>query len=183
MFELSAVLSSRLRLALPLIALLVFPAALCAQQATSQEQQTPPSSGAQAPAQTPPTAAPLPDHPQPTEPEKKPQVHRFWDQTNCWLFAGVLGARYLDFASTLNARRRGLNEVLLNNEIVDNHAEFAAIEFGGTITSVGVSYLFHRTGHHSLERWTSIVHIGVTVFGAGRNFLLKTPHPPMTTGP
>ena len=103
-------------------------------------------------------------------------MHRFWDRTNCWLFAGVLGARYLDFASTLNARRRGLVEVLLNNEIVDNHAEFAAIEFGGTITSVGASYLFHRTGHHSLERWTSIVHIGVTVFGAGRNFVLKTPH-------
>ena len=107
-------------------------------------------------------------------------MHRFWDQTNCWLFAGVLGARYLDFASTLNARRRGLNEALLNNATVDNHGEFAAIEFAGAATSVGVSYLFHRAGHHSLERWTSILHIGVTVFGAGRNFLLKTPHHQMT---
>jgi len=179
MFEPRAVTPSRLRLAIPLIALLAAPASLFAQQTKTPEQQAPPSGGEQAPAQTPPPAAPLPDHPQPTEPAKKLQVHRFWDQTNCWLFAGVLGARYLDFASTLNARRRGLNEALLNNEIVDNHAEFAAIEFGGTLTSVGVSYLFHRTGHHSLERWTSIVHIGVTVFGAGRNFLLKTPHPAM----
>jgi hypothetical protein len=105
-------------------------------------------------------------------------VHRFWDQTNCWLFAGVLGARYLDFASTLNARRRGLNEALLTNAIVDNHGEFAMIEFAGAAASVGVSYLFHRGGHHSLERWTSIVHISVATFGAGRNFLLKTPHPP-----
>ncbi len=145
-----------------------------AQQNSQPGQQAPPSAGTQAP----PPAAPLPDHPQPSTPQPKPQVHRFWDQTNCWLFAGVLGARYLDFASTLNARRRGLNEALLNNDIVDNHAAFAAIEFAGAATSVGVSYLFHRTGHHSLERWTSIVHISVTVFGAGRNYLLKTPHPP-----
>ena len=163
------------KLIILLVGLLAVPASLFAQETKPPEQQAPSKSGAQAPGQTPP-AAPLPEHPQPTEPAKKPQVHRFWDRTNCWLFAGVLGARYLDFASTLNARRRGLNEVLLNNEVVDNHAEFAAIEFGGTITSVGVSYLFHRTGHHSLERWTSIVHIGATVFGAGRNFVLKTPH-------
>ena len=151
-----------------------------AQQSSPPGEQEPAKPGTQAPAQP---AAPLPEHPQPAAPAPPPRVHRFWDQTNCWLFAGVLGARYLDFASTLNARRRGLNEVLLNNEIVDNHAEFAAIEFGGALTSVGVSYIFHRTGHHSLERWTSIVHIGVTVFGAGRNFLLKTPHHTMTTGP
>ena len=170
----------RLRLAVCVMVLLAAPAGLLAQQTNPPGQQAPPSGGAPAPGQTPAPAAPLPDHPQPAEQAAKPPVHRFWDQTNCWLFAGVLGARYLDFASTLNARRRGLNEALLNNEVVDNHAEFAAIEFGGTITSVGVSYLFHRTGHHSLERWTSIVHIGVTVFGAGRNFLLKTPHPAMT---
>ena len=142
-------------------------------------QAEPPAApaGTQAPEKP---AEPLPEHPQPKAKAEKPQVHRFWDQTNCWLFAGVLGARYLDFASTLNARRRGLNEALLNNETVDNHGEFAAIEFAGAATSVGVSYLFHRAGHHSLERWTSIVHIGVTVFGAGRNFLLKTPHRTMT---
>jgi hypothetical protein len=164
-----------------LVSLLAAPISLFAQQATEPAQQAPPSAAAQAPSQP---AAPLPDHPQPSTPEKKPQVHRFWDQTNCWLFAGVLGARYLDFASTLNARRRGLDEALLTNDIVDNHPAFAAIEFAGAATSVGVSYLFHRAGHHSLERWTSIVHIGVTVFGAGRNYLLKTPHrmPTGTTG-
>ena len=136
------------------------------------------------PPQAPPPQSPTPEAPAsgaaqpPAVPEApKPRVHRFWDQTNSYLFAGVLGARYLDFASTLNARRRGLDEALLNNETVDNHAAFATIEFAGAATSVGVSYLFHRGGHHSLERWTSIIHIGVTVFGAGRNFLLETPHP------
>lgn len=179
MLDPRAVTSYRLRSAILAFALLALPAGLFAQQTNAPQTQNPPSDGAPGPASTAAQSpAALPDHPQPSEPAKKPPVHRFWDQTNCWLFAGVLGARYLDFASTLNARRRGLNEALLNNEIVDNHAEFAAIEFGGTLTSVGVSYLFHRSGHHSLERWTSIVHIGVTVFGAGRNFLLKTPHPP-----
>jgi hypothetical protein len=146
-----------------------------AQQNSRPEQQAPSGGGAQVPAQP---ATPLPDHPQPTAVAPKAKVHRFWDTENDLLFAGVLGARFLDYASTLNARRRGLNEVLLTNDIVDNHAAFAAIEFAGAATSVGVSYLFHRAGHHRLERWTSIVHIGVTVFGAGRNYLLKTPHPP-----
>lgn len=152
------------------------PCALFAQQASSPPQQAPSTGGAQAPAQ--PAAAPKPQNAPAPPSGEKPQVHRFWDAENDWLFAGVLGARYLDFASTLNARRRGLNEALLNNQIVDNHAAFAAIEFAGAATSVGVSYLFHRAGHHRLERWTSYIHIGVTVFGAARNYALKTPHPP-----
>lgn len=176
MLNLRTLTPARLRLAIPLLIALISPPAVSAQQTSTSEQQAAPAAGAQAETQTP--ASSLPDHPQPAEPAKKPQVHKFWDQTNCYLFAGVLGARYLDFASTLNARRRGLDEALLNNETVDNHGEFAVIEFAGAATSVGVSYIFHRTGHHSLERWTSIIHIGVTVFGAGRNFLLKTPHPP-----
>jgi hypothetical protein len=109
----------------------------------------------------------------------KPAVHKFWDTENILLFAGVGAARGLDYASTLNIRRRGINEALLTNAIVDNHAEFAAIEAATTAASVGLSYIFHATGHHRLERWTSYVHIGVTVAGAGRNYLLKTPHPGM----
>ena len=176
MFDAKIFSLSRVRIAL-LVCMLPAAANLAfAQQSSAPAPQAPPATGAQAPAQP----AQLPDHPQPSTQQAKPPVHKFWDQTNCYLFAGVLGARYLDFASTLNARRRGLNEALLNNETVDNHAAFATIEFAGAATSVGVSYLFHRYGHHSLERWTSIIHIGVTVFGAGRNFLLKTPQrPPM----
>ena len=106
----------------------------------------------------------------------KPAVHKFWDTENILLFAGVGASRGLDYASTLNIRRRGINEALLNNETVDNHAEFAAIEAATTAASVGLSYIFHATGHHRLERWTSYVHMGVTVGGAVRNYALKTPH-------
>jgi hypothetical protein len=42
------------------------------------------------------------------------------------------------------------------------------------MTSIGISYLLHRTGHHTLERWMSIGHIGVTAFGDIRNYSLKT---------
>lgn len=102
---------------------------------------------------------------------------RFWDKENCWLFAGVGAARALDYSSTLNMRRRGRQEVFLSNDVVDNHPVFAAIEAAGTGVSVGASYLFHRYGHHKLERWTSFVHIGLTTTGAVRNYCLKTAHP------
>ena len=105
------------------------------------------------------------------------QEHRFWDKKNAWLFVGVGASRTLDYFSTLNLRRRGDQEVLLTNDIVDNHAAFAAIEAAGTGVSIGASYLFHRYGHHKLERWTSIVHIGLTTTGAVRNYCLKTAHP------
>ncbi len=106
--------------------------------------------------------------------------HRFWDKENRWLFAGVGAARTLDYFSTLNMRRRGRQEILLSNDVVDNHAAFGAIEAVGTGVSIGASYLFHRYGHHKLERWTSFVHIGLTATGAVRNYCLKTTHPKTT---
>ena len=36
-----------------------------------------------------------------------------------------------------------------------------AMETGGV---VGVSYLFHKTGHHKLERMTSYVNLGASAF-------------------
>ena len=103
-------------------------------------------------------------------------THRFWDRTNDLWFAGVAASRALDYASTLNLRRRGVDEIFLTNSIVDNHPLFGGIEAAATAASIGVSYLFHRTGHHRLERWTSIVHFGVATGGAARNYALKTPH-------
>jgi hypothetical protein len=102
--------------------------------------------------------------------------HRFWDKENAWLFAGVGASRALDYSSTLNLRRRGRQEILITNDVVDDHAGFAAVEAGGVGLSIGASYLFHRYGHHSLERWTSIIHIGLTTTGAVRNYCLKTAH-------
>jgi hypothetical protein len=131
------------------------PAGLSSATAISAQSQTPPAA---APAGLPRT------------------THRFWDRENDWLFAGVGAARGLDYASTLNIRRRGIDEIFLNNSIVDNHPLFGGIEAAATAASMGASYLFHRAGHHRLERWTSAIHFGVAAGGAARNYALKTPH-------
>lgn len=127
------------------------------------------------------SSSPIAVAPQPapgtTPDEILPKTHRFWDLENDLLFAGVAAGRGLDYASTTNLRRRGIDEIFLTNSIVDNHPLFIGIEAAGTAASIGVSYLFHATGHHQLERWTSAVHIGVAVGGAARNYALKTPHP------
>ncbi|HXM93268.1 MAG TPA: hypothetical protein VOA64_03275 [Candidatus Dormibacteraeota bacterium] len=103
--------------------------------------------------------------------------HRFWNHSNEWLFAGVGAARTLDYFSTLNMRRRGRQEIFLTNDVVDNRPAFALIEAAGTGASIGASYLFHRYGHHRLEHWTSVVHIGLATTGGVRNYSLKTRHP------
>ena len=110
------------------------------------------------------------------------RTHRFWDQENDWLFAGVGASRTFDYFSTLNMRRRGRQEIFLTNDIVDNHAAFAVIEASATGASIGAAYLFHRYGHRKLERWTSIVHIGLASTGAVRNYCLKTAHFAVTPG-
>ena len=105
-------------------------------------------------------------------------VHAFWDRENRWLFAGVAFSRGMDYASTRNMQARGRKEILLAPEVVNNSTAFASLEAAGTLTSVGISYVFHRTGHHKLERWMSIGHIGVTSFGLVRNYCLKSRHAP-----
>jgi hypothetical protein len=107
---------------------------------------------------------------------REDEEHRFFDRENTWLFAGVGASRTLDYFSTLNMRHRGRQEILLSDWIVDHHALFAGVEAGGTVLSVGASYLLHRTGHHRLERAFSMVHIGLATTGAVRNYSLKTAH-------
>ncbi len=98
------------------------------------------------------------------------EQHRFWDKRNLALFVGVGTVRMLDFTSTGYARARGANELFLTNKIVDNKPLFWGIQAAGTAASVGVSYWFHRTGHHQLERWVSIIHVSVSSFGVAHNY-------------
>lgn len=104
------------------------------------------------------------------------QAHAFWDRTNILLFSGVGVFRGLDYASTRNFQARGREEVLIPDDVVNNSAGFASLEVAGTAASVGLSYWMHRVGHHKIERWISIVHIGVTGFGVARNYSLKSKH-------
>jgi len=117
-----------------------------------------------------PASAPAPGAPSHTPP------HAFWDRTNILLFSGVAVFRGLDYASTRNFQARGREEVLIPDDIVNNSAAFASLEAAATLTSVGLSYWMHRANHHTIERWISIVHIGVTGFGVVRNYSLKSKH-------
>jgi len=103
--------------------------------------------------------------------------HRFFDRQNILLFSGIAVFRGLDYASTRNMQARGREEVLLPDDVVNNSAGFASVEAAATATSVGISYIFHRTGHHKMERWLSIAHISVTGFGVAWNYSLKSNHP------
>jgi hypothetical protein len=103
--------------------------------------------------------------------------HRFWDRENVLLFSGIAVFRGLDYASTRNFQARGREEILLPDDVVNNSAGFAGLEAAATATSIGISYIFHRTGHHKLERWVSIGHISVTGFGVIRNYSLETRRP------
>lgn len=100
--------------------------------------------------------------------------HRFWDRTNILLFSGVAVFRGLDYASTRNFQARGRTEILIPDDVVNNSAGFAGLEAASAATSVGISYIFHRTGHHKMERWLSIGHISVTGFGVVWNYSLES---------
>jgi hypothetical protein len=120
---------------------------------------------------------PSPSAVQPTTPAPPPE-HAFWDRTNLWLFSGIAFTRGMDYASTRNFQARGRQEILLPDDVVNNSAGFASLEAAATMTSIGISYIFHRTGHHKLERWLSIGHVAVTGFGDVRNYALESRHVP-----
>ncbi|MBZ5561631.1 MAG: hypothetical protein LAP13_04350 [Acidobacteriia bacterium] len=119
-------------------------------------------------AQTPASPQPATQKPAPSA----PTPHRFWDSPNLTLFAGVVAVRTLDYTSTQHFRARGVNEWLLTNSIVDNKPLFVGLEVAGAAASVGVAYWLHRKGRHRLERWISVIHIGVGLGGSIRNYTL-----------
>jgi hypothetical protein len=123
------------------------------------------------------TSPALPDAPKPA------YQHRFWDRQNVLLFSGVAVFRAVDYASTRNMQARGREEILLPDDVVNNSAGFAALEAAGTATSVALAYGMHRWGHHKIERWVSIIHIGVAGFGDARNYLLKSKHSTVVPAP
>jgi hypothetical protein len=156
-----------MRLVLGLAILLAVPFACAQESKDGTALADAPSATAATPAPVIPSASP----------ERPAAPHRFWDRENVLLFSGVAAFRALDFASTKNFLARGRTEVLIPDDIVYNNAGFASLEAAGTATSVGISYLFHRTGHHKMERWLSITHLSVTAFGDAHNYALKTHRP------
>ena len=100
--------------------------------------------------------APLPQIPTP---------HRFLDTENRILFTAVAGFCAADFAVTRSNLRNGGVELNPVTRIFSGSTGGLAVNFAGeTAGVIGLSYLFHRTGHHRLERITPLANLGASAF-------------------
>ncbi|MFZ0808375.1 MAG: hypothetical protein WAN03_19440 [Candidatus Sulfotelmatobacter sp.] len=127
---------------------------------------------------------PLPEAPkpgiQPATPAPKMQTrqtfslgeqHKFWDNGNRALFAGVIASNAADFAMTYTNLQSGGRELNPMVRVFGRSAPGLALNFGGQVAGVmGVSYFLHKTGHHRLERMASVVNIGASMTAVGYGF-------------
>ncbi len=97
------------------------------------------------------------------EPMTLPEApsHRFWDKENSVLFATSAAFSTADFVITRNNLRNGGQELNPVTRVFAGSTAGLAVNFAGEAAGVvAVSYLFHKTGHHKLERAVSLVNIG-----------------------
>lgn len=86
-----------------------------------------------------------------------PITHKFWDSKNRLLFFTVAALSTADFAVTRNNLVDGGRELNpLVRPFAGSTAGLAASFSAQTAGVIGISYVFHRNGHHRLERITSI---------------------------
>jgi hypothetical protein len=89
---------------------------------------------------------------------------RFWDRENTILFTTNAAFSTADFIVTRNNLRNGGQELNPATRLLSGSTAGLAVNFAGeAIGVVAVSYFFHRTGHHKLERAVSILNIGASV--------------------
>lgn len=83
-----------------------------------------------------------------------PSQHRFWDGTNKALFFSHVALEAADFGVTHRNLSQGGREMNpMARPLCESGTLGQLAFFGGRIAAVGgVSYLFHKTGHHRLER-------------------------------
>jgi hypothetical protein len=87
--------------------------------------------------------------------------HRFWDKPNVALFAATAALSAADFTVTRANLQGGGQELNPVVRLFGRSSAGLALNFAGeTAGVVSLSYFFHRTGHHRLERAVSVVNIG-----------------------
>jgi hypothetical protein len=97
-----------------------------------------------------------------------PEKHRFLDTENRFLFAGVAALSAADFVVTKDNLRAGGRELNPVTRLFGSSTAGLAVNFlGETAVIIGLSYYFHRTRHHKLERLTSMLNIGSSAFAVG----------------
>ena len=98
-------------------------------------------------------------------PENVRPEHPFWDRENSILFAATGAAASADFFVTrmnLSAGGRELNPLV--RPFAGSTAGLATNFVVETAGVISISYIFHKTGHHRLERLTSVVNVSSSAF-------------------
>jgi len=96
-------------------------------------------------------------------PPRRPVLHSFWDRENRVLFAANGAAATADFFVTHANLASGGRELNPATRLFAGSTPMLASNFAlETAGVIGVSYLFHKTGHHNLERLTSILNASVS---------------------
>jgi len=104
-------------------------------------------------------------------PVTQPRVevtHKFWDKQNKFLFIAAGAGAAADFAVTRANLQSGGRELNPMVRPFGHSSAGLAMNFAGeTAAVISLSYFFHKTGHHRLERAVSIVNIGSSVGAVG----------------
>jgi hypothetical protein len=98
----------------------------------------------------------------PVQPARLPEApsHRFWDRENSFLFATSAAFNAADFVITRDNLSHGGRELNPITRVFAGSTTGLAVNFAGeTAGVVALSYFFHQTGHHKLERFVSMVNI------------------------
>jgi hypothetical protein len=107
------------------------------------------------------TPSPLVTPVQPTTLPEAPSHERFWDRENTFLFATSAALSTADFVVTRDNLRGGGQELNPVTRVFSGSTAGLAANFAGeTAGVIGISYMFHKTGHHKLERYVSMLNIG-----------------------
>ena len=140
--------------ALILLACAVFCRPCLAQQASYALLE--PESLPPAPMQPAALAKPI----QPADLPRTAETHRFWDRENSFLFATSAAFATADFVVTRDNLRSGGRELNPITRVFSGSTPTLAMNFAGeTVGVIGLSYFFHKTGHHKLERAVSMLNI------------------------
>lgn len=90
-----------------------------------------------------------------------PSHARFWGRENSILFATSAAFSAADFVVTRHNLQNGGQELNPVTRVFGRSTAGLAVNFAGeTAGVIGVSYMFHKTGHHKLERYVTMLNIG-----------------------
>jgi hypothetical protein len=100
---------------------------------------------------------------QPVTFTETPSHRRFWDRENSILFATSAAFSAADFVVTKDNLHNGGQELNPVTRAFTSSTPALAVNFAGeTAGVIGLSYFFHKTGHHKLERAISMLNISAS---------------------